>query len=260
MRTQSVLLLSILLLLPGPLLLGQTAVDQFRAYYGMVVQKRSDGSPGKPLAGVEVEFSDQAQGYNIRVRTNAAGRYYTELPKGNFKVRSIAPNSLIIAQQPGAGKQGYQQRIEVSTREVQVPVFMPPKRERHGYPMNGPYPYNTGGVPDVELICSRDTVVVGETFGITVKAKDNTGLHSIWWYATMSKERELSRKHIFECAGVKQQEHSWEVSISKPGLVVLTADARDVEYEEAYAKHNHQTSLAMQTPEVHILAVGPGIE
>jgi len=232
-----------------------------RLYYGTVHEKTEDGSWGPNVPGVEVLFRERRSGIDVKVLTDHNGYYRARLPQADYEVVTVLP-SYVIRKRDWWSRE---RKFETFTYKVEEPLlrsdpyqgnrtvidYVPlPIKEVDKKPLK---PLDSA--PIIELEISKDTVLVGEEFTITVRAHDMDGLSRIWWYSTFSKSKELSKKHEYICKGQSVADHSWKVSISKPGLNVFAADAIDVEYDPDDTKTAHKASMIYQIPELKVLAI-----
>ncbi len=225
---------------------------------GNVYEKLPDGSMGRFLSGVEVEFSDSFRGLNIIVRTDAIGRYTARLPDGDYKLK-VNHSSYIVNerlsckrirnQEYPSGIQKFTKKPKESGQSQSYETFNPPPPKQ--------YPAEAPGAPEVSLSVSPARVQAGQPFTVTVSASDDKELQSVWWRAKVSTEKHLMEPQIIPCTRISEISHSWEVIVNTPGTLVLTADARDSEYSDEQTDQIHQASMASPAPEVFVKILRP---
>ena len=209
----------------------------------------------------DVRFRNAVSGVDVTVRANHRGFFYARIPQGRYEITPVvdgqkviihstcsalppanrsaltwSPTPRLTAEQP---RRNSAWRYDESRRKYQ--------REQR---QNQKLP---GSEPEVMVFCEVDTVRTGQSFTLTVTAHDEDGLDEIWWYATYSKSKDLSRKHRWSCDGLDQASHSWTLTVDDPGPLHITADARDVLYGDGQGPEAHQTSEVHPLPDIRIV-------
>ncbi len=243
-----ILLLSTVLLVASPSL----AKDFF--YYGTVHKKLAFGRIGPAVSGVDVLFSNPRTGLNMTVRSKCNGYYYVKLPRADYKISTVQSGYTVVVRdrsqsirkESRSASTAYRNNVTATgyaTTLEPMTVGVRPDRKL------------VDSAPVVSIQCSQDTVFVGEEFTLTLTASDVDGLKEIWWYATCSKSKALSQKHIIKCGGKTSIRHSVTLSVEKPGPVVIAADAIDVNFSVDSRKVANKTSMVYPISEVHLYVV-----
>ena len=238
-----------------------------RVISGQIIKGTAENGRVIPAPFAEVSIKNQKDGINVTIRSNGRGYFRSNLEDGKYSVSTVNPIFRIISGAAPKTSSGYCQVFTVRVagnqpkrklrsglskkesagqginREIEKMVWDTQRR------MNRKLP---GSEPLVAIRASIDTVFVGEPLIISLSAGDGDGLDEIWWYATFSKSKALSQKHVYKCDGKRQVDHDWEISIDKPGRVILTADATDIHYGDGSSMEAHRHSDVKQLQEVSI--------
>jgi hypothetical protein len=83
--------------------------------------------------------------------------------------------------------------------------------------------------PKVFISVTPEKVRVGETFRVLLKAEDDVGLQSMWWWGESTGIPELDKDHTARIFG-KSAASTWRITATKEGTFTLAADARDSAY------------------------------
>jgi len=83
--------------------------------------------------------------------------------------------------------------------------------------------------PTVSISITPEKVRVEETFRVLLKAEDDVGLQSMWWWGENTGIPELDKAHTARIFG-KSATSSWSLTATKEGVFTLAANARDYHY------------------------------
>jgi len=83
--------------------------------------------------------------------------------------------------------------------------------------------------PTVFISVAPEKVKVGETFKVLLKAEDDVGLQSMWWWGENTGIPDLDKAHTARIFG-KSAASSWTVTATKEGTFSFAANARDSAY------------------------------
>lgn len=114
---------------------------------------------------------------------------------------------------------------------AQPPAPQPPAPEPSSPPAPaGPtataVPGNTR--PAIAIRLDDDSPRAGQEFTIRLEASDDTGLDSMWWWATDTDDDELRSTHTRNCRSATPCVDSWTASTTDTGRITLHALARDL--------------------------------
>jgi len=90
--------------------------------------------------------------------------------------------------------------------------------------------------PTVSISVTPETVRVGETFRVLLKAEDDVGLQSMWWWGENTGIPELDKAHTVEVSG-RSASSDWNVTATQEGTFTLLANARDSAYSTPGEAH-----------------------
>jgi len=116
------------------------------------------------------------------------------------------------------------------------------------------------GLPDLSLDISDDSVEVGDTMTITLKASDPDGIASLIWFASDTSNNDLKDTHTFDCAGATECRKSWDISLEEADDFTIHASARDTtgaQSEEKTEEVEFREAKPTETPTETPMAMVP---
>jgi hypothetical protein len=72
-----------------------------------------------------------------------------------------------------------------------------------------------------------------EEFTIRLEASSDSGLDSMWWWATSTDDNDLRDTHAVNCRSANPCRRSWDVSTEDFGRIIIHAKARDTNGQES---------------------------
>jgi hypothetical protein len=88
-------------------------------------------------------------------------------------------------------------------------------------------PTPSAGGPSLTLRLSDRSINRGDTFTITLEATSDSGVDSIWWWATDTSDDSLRNTHTFDCNGASPCRNGWDESTDDTGTITIHGQARD---------------------------------
>lgn len=82
--------------------------------------------------------------------------------------------------------------------------------------------------PTIAIRLDDDNPRQGQEFSLRLEASDDTGLESMWWWATDTSDNELRSTHTRNCRSATPCIESWTISTTDTGTISLHALARDI--------------------------------
>jgi sulfatase modifying factor 1 len=107
--------------------------------------------------------------------------------------------------------------------------------------------------PTVSIAVTPRKVKVGETFTVTVEAKDDVGLQSMWWWGENTGIPELDKAHIVEISG-KSAASSWTAAVTQEGTFTLLANARDSAYPAPGEAHQASEGMGVASTTITVVS------
>ncbi len=102
--------------------------------------------------------------------------------------------------------------------------------------------------PTVSITVIPKMLRLGETFKVLLKAEDDVGLQSMWWWGENTGIPELDKAHMARASGTRAS-FAWTVTATKEDTYTLAANARDSAYPTPGEPHqaSEETGIARAT-------------
>jgi hypothetical protein len=91
--------------------------------------------------------------------------------------------------------------------------------------------------PTVNILIHPSVIKRGQEFTVTVRAKDDRGLESIWWFGEQTGDNNIDKAHWFDCNGKQSCAFNETVSTQVIGNLMLLGNARDLVYPTTGEAH-----------------------
>ncbi|MCC7106009.1 MAG: hypothetical protein IT307_12775 [Chloroflexi bacterium] len=87
--------------------------------------------------------------------------------------------------------------------------------------------------PTVRIRFSNSDPYPNEEFNIRLEAEGDAGIDSMWWWATSTRDDDMRDTRVADCRGANPCRHTWSVSTTDWGQIVIHAKARDSQGQES---------------------------
>jgi hypothetical protein len=81
--------------------------------------------------------------------------------------------------------------------------------------------------PTISIDVDPDRVYAKEEFTVRLRAEDDNGLESVWWWATNTDDENLRDTRSVNCRGATPCGRSWDMRTDEEGEMTIHAMARD---------------------------------